>query len=433
MVEISGRELRELQDARDLAESTIDTVREPLIVLGADLRVQSASKAFYQAFKVKPEETEKKFIYDLGNKQWNIPALRQLLEEIVPKNESFDNYEVEHDFPFIGRRTMLLNARRIPRPPEKIRLILLAFEDVTERRGREIAKGKKSEEYLNNIINNIADPVFVKDENSVFLLANDALCEMLGIERQNIIGKTLGESLPRDQMDHFLDVDRRVLSSGQADESVEPLTAKDGIVLTLATKKTRYVDNEGRKYLIGVIRDITGSQQAEQEIRNSEARYRALFDSSSDILLQIDPVGVIVDINESAEILSGYKKAEIIGKKISALAGMFTIPSLAGIVANFAKRKMGIKVAPYEVEAIGAAGQRMIFEVSAVLMKDSAGKEIGELAILHDVTERKQAVDAVSAKVKELEKITKIMEGREDKIIELKNKVKELEGRLGGQ
>jgi len=130
---------QETQDARHYAESIVDTVREPLLVLDADLMVISASRSFYQAFKVKPEETERQHIYDLGNRQWDIPKLRELLETILPKTTSFDNFEVEHDFPDIGKRIMLLNARKIFRETNHTHSILLAIEDITER--KEIEKG----------------------------------------------------------------------------------------------------------------------------------------------------------------------------------------------------------------------------------------------------------------------------------------------------
>ncbi len=123
---------QEIQDAREYAENIIDTVHQPLIVLDGNLRVVSASRSFYESFKVKPEETEKQLIYDLGNRQWNIPKLRELLEDIVPKTTSFDNFEVEHDFPGIGKRIMLLNARQIYQKANKTKLILIAIEDITE-------------------------------------------------------------------------------------------------------------------------------------------------------------------------------------------------------------------------------------------------------------------------------------------------------------
>jgi len=123
---------QEIQDALEYADSIINAVHEPLIVLDGDLKVISASRSFYDVFKVKPEEATGQFIYDLGNRQWDIAKLRELLEGILPKNTSFDNFEVEHDFSGIGKRTMLLNARQILRLPGKPRIILLAIEDITE-------------------------------------------------------------------------------------------------------------------------------------------------------------------------------------------------------------------------------------------------------------------------------------------------------------
>lgn len=124
----------EVRDALEYAENIVDAVREPLVVLDGDLRVVSASRSFYEFFKVKPEETEKQLIYDLGNHQWDIPKLRELLEDIIPRNATFYDFEVKHDFLDIGQRIMMLNARRIPRPPEKPRIILLAMEDITGNR-----------------------------------------------------------------------------------------------------------------------------------------------------------------------------------------------------------------------------------------------------------------------------------------------------------
>ena len=130
----------------EYSESIINTVREPLIALDQDLRVVSVSRSFYDVFKIKPEETVGQLIYDLGNKQWDIPKLRELLETILPQTTTFDNYEVEHDFATIGRRIMLLNARQIQRVSGKERIILLAIEDITERREIEYGLEKAYEE-----------------------------------------------------------------------------------------------------------------------------------------------------------------------------------------------------------------------------------------------------------------------------------------------
>ncbi|MBU1086723.1 MAG: PAS domain-containing protein [Candidatus Omnitrophica bacterium] len=124
------------QEAREYAENIVNTVREPLVVLDADLRVVGASRSFYRVFKVDAKATEGQLIYDLGNRQWDIPTLRKLLEEILPKHTQFNDYEVEHDFQSIGKRIMLLNARRIYQEMTNIKLILLAIEDITENRTR---------------------------------------------------------------------------------------------------------------------------------------------------------------------------------------------------------------------------------------------------------------------------------------------------------
>jgi len=124
----------EIQDALKYTENIMNTVRDPVIILYEDLRVALANSSFYQAFKVEPEKTVGERIYNLGNHQWDIPKLRELLEDILPKTTSFDNFEVEHDFPDIGKRIMVLNACRIYLESNSTKLIILTIEDVTERK-----------------------------------------------------------------------------------------------------------------------------------------------------------------------------------------------------------------------------------------------------------------------------------------------------------
>ena len=128
---------RAVQEAREYAESIVETVREPLVVLDTNLRVISVNHSFYQTFKVTPEDTKGRLIYDLGNRQWNISKLRVLLEEIIPRDNQFQNFEVDHEFPTIGRKIMLLNARQIYSKGIGVHMILLAIEDITERKRAE--------------------------------------------------------------------------------------------------------------------------------------------------------------------------------------------------------------------------------------------------------------------------------------------------------
>ena len=119
-----------MKDARELSESIVNTVREPLVVLDEACKVISASRSFYDSFKVSPQDTVGRQLYELGNRQWDIPKLRELLETELPAKQVIEGFEVEHDFPVIGKRKMLLNARRITGKTEGSQLILLAIEEV---------------------------------------------------------------------------------------------------------------------------------------------------------------------------------------------------------------------------------------------------------------------------------------------------------------
>jgi len=115
-------------------KTVVDVVHEPVLILDKNFRVMAANESFYRVFQVETRDTEQKVVYELGNGQWNIPALRKLLEDILPKNTFFKGFEVSHDFPSIGHKSMILNARQIhvKEDPSFPPIILLAIEDVTE-------------------------------------------------------------------------------------------------------------------------------------------------------------------------------------------------------------------------------------------------------------------------------------------------------------
>ena len=150
-----------IDSAREYAESIVMTVREPLLVLDAQLHVRTANRSFYKTFQVTPAETEGRFLYSLGDGQWDIPALRTLLEEILPRNPSFQDFEVNHDFEHIGQKTMLLNARCFP-PEGRFELILLAIEDITDRRQAERAvvdAERRKENFIAGVAHDLRNPL----------------------------------------------------------------------------------------------------------------------------------------------------------------------------------------------------------------------------------------------------------------------------------
>ncbi len=126
--------LQGIEGTQTLAQAIVDTIHEPLLVLDAGFCVLAASRSFYETFQVDPEHTMGRPLYSLGDGQWNIPALRVLLETIIPERTAMDGFEVEHDFPGLGQRTMLLNARKVIYERSTNTTILLAFTDITARR-----------------------------------------------------------------------------------------------------------------------------------------------------------------------------------------------------------------------------------------------------------------------------------------------------------
>lgn len=129
-----------LENSQTLAQAIVNTIHEPLVVLDAQLNVVAASRAFYETFKVDPAQIHGRSLYSLGDGQWNIPALRLLLETVIPERTAMDGFEVNHDFPGIGPRIMLLNARKVLFDASADIAILLAFTDVTQQRAVDRAK-----------------------------------------------------------------------------------------------------------------------------------------------------------------------------------------------------------------------------------------------------------------------------------------------------
>ena len=188
----------------DYAENIINTIREPLIVLDQNLRVVTVGRSFYEFFKVKPEDTVGQLIYDLGNKQWNIPKLRELLETILPQKTTFQDYEVEHNFATIGRRIMLLNARQIEQASGKERIILLAIEDITERKEIEAGLEKtrkelevikkiadEASEFAESVINTVREPLISLDQDLRVVTVSRSFYEFFKVKPEDTVGQLI--------------------------------------------------------------------------------------------------------------------------------------------------------------------------------------------------------------------------------------------------
>ncbi|MBL0224718.1 MAG: PAS domain S-box protein [Geobacteraceae bacterium] len=178
----------EIQDAREYAENIVETVRKPLVVLDSDLKILTANQSFYETFKVSPDQTIGNFIYDLGNRQWDIPKLRTLFEDILPNDTVLNGYQVDHVFPGIGRKIILLNARQIFRKNIGSHIILLAMEDITLRKQAE-EEQLKAGALQRAIFNSANFSSIATDAKGVIQIFNVGAERMLGYTAAEVMNK----------------------------------------------------------------------------------------------------------------------------------------------------------------------------------------------------------------------------------------------------
>ena len=252
----------------DIASSDIvETVPSALIILDRHLNITSANRAFYQTFRTTPGETEGCHIYALGNGQWDIPAFHTLLETVIPHRASVDRFEVEHDFPTIGRRTMLVNARKILRPGAHDGSILLAIEDVSEERDARAESGRNWQ-LTQSIVDTIRDPLVVLEDDMSVVTASRAFLTMFGITQEEAQGRRVAE-LGQHQWDvpalrHLME---KVLPENKPFESFEIEDDFPGLgrrVFNLNARKITQPGNHSHRLLL-VFEDITDRKQRERD------------------------------------------------------------------------------------------------------------------------------------------------------------------------
>jgi len=179
--------------ALDYAENIIASLRDPIVVLDRDLRVKTANRSFFESFHVSKEEAENRLVYNLGNGQWDIPLLRTLLNEVLSKSLPIHEFEVQHNFPDIGQRTMLLNARKFSPGSNISPLILLAIEDVTDRKLKEAAL-KGSEIRYRRLFESAKDGILILDAETLKIIdSNPFMTDILGYSHDEFLGKELWE------------------------------------------------------------------------------------------------------------------------------------------------------------------------------------------------------------------------------------------------
>src|SRR5688572_2495096 len=401
-----------VEDIQNYAQNIVDTVREPLLILDTTLRVRSANRAFYQTFHVSPGETEGHLIYELGNGQWDIPDLRTLLEDIVPKSSVFDDFELDHTFPVIGRRVMLLNARKL-QAGHHGELLVLAMEDVTARKRAEEAHLKEGA--LQSAIFNSANfSSIATDAKGVIQIFNVGAERMLGYSAAEVMNKITPADIsdPREVIARAEELslelattitpgfEALVFKASRGIEDIYELTyiRKDGSRFPAIVSVTALRDAQDAiigYLLIGT--DNTARKQVEEErmkldqrLRDQQFYTRSLIESNIDAIMTTDAQGIITDANKQMEALTGCTRDELIGAPFKSY---FTDPERAE--AGIKLVLSGGKVTNYELTARTRDGRETVVSYNATTFYDRDRRLQGVFAAARDVTERKRFEQAL--------------------------------------
>jgi PAS domain S-box-containing protein/putative nucleotidyltransferase with HDIG domain len=364
----------------DYFADIVATIRDPLLVLDNDLQVLAANGSFYNTFKVKQNDTLGNKIYDLGNRQWDIPGLRILLENILPEKTVFNNYEVEHDFPFIGKRLLLLNARRIPAPPENSNWILLSFEDITERRRLERIL-QASEERFRLAFETATDNMLLIDKTSGRVLnSNRAARHTFGYSRRELLKMDLWE----------LDI----LKDREQFEQVSEELEKKGIFQIL----DKTVHSQGGQFPATInlmdrpgviqcnIRNISARKQLEEELRVSENELRTLFAVMTDAVFVIDDTGRYLSVAPTNPINLYRPAEEMLGKTIYEMLPKEQADYTITKVRQAIQTNQTVR-GEYVLQI---RGKEIWFESSTTRLSENSA-----IWVAHNITERKKAESAI--------------------------------------
>ena len=307
--------------ARNYAESIVANIREPLLVLDKNLRVKTANKSFYKTFQINEKETEGILIYNLGDKQWDIPELRNLLEKILPEKSIFTDFEVTLSFPVIGERIMLLNAREVINKNTSEKLILLSIEDITEKAFAH-KKIEESEKRYNMML--MKSPfafAVLKGKNMVITLANDSVKEMWGKGR-DLEGKPLLEVLPELKDSEFPSLLDNVYTTGthfSGEELLAPVFRNgklEDVYFNFVYQPYLEADETISGVTIIAI-EVTNEVIAKQKIKDSQQQLQNIFMQAPFALNIYEGKELVISLANKlfCEII-GKTESEILGKKL---------------------------------------------------------------------------------------------------------------------
>jgi diguanylate cyclase (GGDEF)-like protein/PAS domain S-box-containing protein len=387
----------EIQDAREYAENIVETVREPLVVLNSDLKILTANHSFYDTFKVMAEDTIGNFIYDIGNRQWDIPQLRVLFEEILPHDTVFNGYEVEHDFPGIGRKTILLNARQIFRENIGSHIILLAMEDITERKQLE-AEIQDAREYAENIVETVREPLVVLNSDLKILTANHSFYDTFKVTSEDTIGSFIYDvgnrqwdiTKLRVLVEEILPLDTVI--NGYEVEHDFPEIGRKTILLNA---RQIFRENIGSHIILLAMEDITARKQLEAAIQGAREYAENIVETVREPLVVLNSDLKILTVNHSFYETFKVTPEDTIGNFIYDLGNrQWDIPKLRVLIEDILPLSTVFNGYEVEHDFIGIGRKIIRLNAREIFRKDIGSRVI--LLAMEDITERKLVEERIS-------------------------------------
>lgn len=385
-------ESRRVQEALEIAarkeRAMIENALDVICTIDAQGLFVSVNPACFRMWGYQPEEL-------IGRRFIDFVA-----PEDVQKTVTMDagilsgNQTTTFENRYRHKNGTLVNIRWTSYWSESEQLIFNVAHDITELKRAEEAM-QNSRDYLNRIINTVADPIFVKDQQHRMVLVNDAFCQLTRHSREEVIGIDFAALVRPEEGERLTEIDKLVFETGKETSDQQELTDQYGNRRVQITKKTLYTDQKGEKFIVGVINDITERIKTEEKIRQSEEKYRNILETMEEGYFETDIRGRFTFFNDAFRDLPGYDSDKLIGFNCKHFVDQENWEKIYGVFENVYKTGHSELVPNWEI--IRHDGERRTHESSISLIRNSANEPTGFRGLVRDVTERKRAEEALQA------------------------------------
>ncbi len=366
---------------REYTKAILNTVIDPLVVLDSKLQVQTANRAFYVLFGLSRDQTQGVSIRKLGNDEWESSQAWKSIEATLSHDTQFQAVEIERDFPTIGRRTVVLNARRLARDGNG--LILLALQDVTERK-----QAERTTSLLAAIVDSSDDAIISKKLDGTITSWNKSAERLFGYTSEEAIGQHITLIVPWERRSEEEDILRRLARGERVDHSETLRRRKDGTTLDVSLTISPICDAPGK--VIGaskVARDISEKKRIERALRESEERFRAIVETTPECVKLVSADGTLLYMNSPGlQMVGAHSAEEVVCKNVYDLIAPEDRDRFKAFNESICQGENG----SLQFDIVGLEGKRRQMETHAAPLRNPQGTVV-HLAVSSDISERKQA------------------------------------------